>query len=49
MKNIAIKSAVINANGAKSPAVSAYQRQAINKAAQEIKKLEEDISALENN
>jgi len=47
MKNANIKSMTINANTTNNVAMQAYKKQALNKASEEIKKLEEDIREIE--
>lgn len=49
MKKSQTKSTIINAGATNNTAVLAYQRQVINKAAEEIKKLEEVVREIENN
>jgi len=49
MKKTSAQSMVINANASNNVALKAYQKQSLNKASEQIKKLEEDIREIENN
>ena len=49
MKNNSIKSQVININAVNSIKLQAYKKALIDKAIEEIKKIEEDIINLEKN
>ena len=47
MKNANLKSTIINTNNTNNAAIQAYKKQALDKASEEIKKIEEDISEFE--
>jgi len=47
MKNSNIKSIIINTSTTNNVALQAYKKQALDKASEEIKKLEEDIGEIE--
>jgi hypothetical protein len=49
MKNIPIKAKVVNAGAVNSTKLQAYKKAVLDKATQEINKIEEDIKNLEKN